>query len=103
MDHRVDFDRHVVARDHVLAGHVENDGAQIDAHDVLNERNDDHELRPLHAREALESDDHGALAQAIIPRTRSAISAWATMSASTKDMTVLLTVETAPKLAGRVT
>ena len=36
--HRVDLDRHVVARDDVLRRHVEHHGAQVDAHHLLDDR-----------------------------------------------------------------
>ena len=41
VDHRVHLHRDVVARDHVLRRHVEHDGAQVDAHHLLDARDDD--------------------------------------------------------------
>ena len=39
VDHRVHLDGHVVARDHVLAGYVHYDRAQVDAHHLLDTGN----------------------------------------------------------------
>jgi hypothetical protein len=58
---RIDLHRYVVTCDHVLRGHVEHDGAQVDPHDLLDDRDDQHEPRPLHLPEAAEHEHHAAL------------------------------------------
>src|SRR6266540_3206558 len=59
--HRVHLHRHVVARDHVLAWDVVHDGAQVDAHDLLDDRPDQHEPGTLDRREAPEEEHDAAL------------------------------------------
>src|SRR5579884_1820666 len=61
IDHRIDLDRDVVARDHVLARHVVHDGAQVDAHHLLDDRDHQDEARPAHAGKAAEREHHGTL------------------------------------------
>ena len=61
IQHRVDLDRDVVARDHVLARHVEHHGAQVDPHHLLDAGNDEDQPRPLHLPEAAEHEHHAAL------------------------------------------
>jgi len=61
IDHGADFDRDVVARDHVLRRHLVDDDAQVDAHHLLNERIKQNEPRPLGAGEAAERENHAAL------------------------------------------
>ena len=58
---RVDLGRHVVARDHVLGRDLEGDRAQVDAHHAVDERDEQHDARPLRADEAAEAEDDGAL------------------------------------------
>ena len=60
--HRVDLDRDVVARDHVLRRHVEHHGAQVDPHHLLDARNQQEDQpRPLDLPEAAELEHHAAL------------------------------------------
>jgi hypothetical protein len=59
--HGIDLDRHVVAGDHVLAGHVHGDHPQIDTDDLLDERDDDDQPRPLDLPETAEHEDDAAL------------------------------------------
>jgi hypothetical protein len=61
IDHRVDPHRDVVARDHVLARHVEHQRAQVDAHHLLDVGDQDDQARALHAGEAAEREHHAAL------------------------------------------
>src|SRR6266404_3153112 len=61
IDHRVHLHRDVVARDHVLRRHVEHHGAQVDAHHLLDHRDDDDQPRPFHGLETAEQEHHGAL------------------------------------------
>src|SRR3546814_6183968 len=56
VDYGIDLDRDVVARDDVLGRHVLHDGAQIDSHHLLDDRNEDDEAGPLHAGEAAEGE-----------------------------------------------
>src|SRR3569623_602900 len=58
---RIDLDRDVVARDHVLAWHVEYDGAQVDPYHLLDAGQDDHQSRPLHPPETPNHEHHAAL------------------------------------------
>jgi len=61
VDHRVDLHRDVVLADHVLAGHVLGHGADIHAHHLLDEGDQDDQARPGRARISAERIDHGAL------------------------------------------
>ena len=70
IEHRVDLHRDVVARDHVLARHVEHDRAQIDAHHLLHVGHQEDQARALHAGEAAEGEHHRALVLAHHPDRR---------------------------------
>src|SRR4029077_18545029 len=59
--HGVDLDRNIVARDHVLRGHVHDDGAQVDAHHLLDAGDDQDQTGPLDLPEAAEHEHDGAL------------------------------------------
>ena len=61
VDHRVDLDRDVVARDHVLGRHVHHDDAQVDAHHLLDAGDEDDQARALDLPEAAELEHHAAL------------------------------------------
>ena len=61
VDHGVDLHRNVVARDHVLGRHVEDDDAQVDLDHLLDSREQDDEARALDALETTEEEDHAAL------------------------------------------
>ena len=61
IDDGVDLDRNVVARDHVLARHIEHDGAQFDAHHLLDERHKDDQSRTLDLPESAQLEDNAAL------------------------------------------
>ena len=68
VDHRVDLDRDVVARDDVLARHIHDDRAQVHPHHLLHDRDDDHQSRPLHLPEAAEQEHHAPLILAQDPK-----------------------------------
>src|SRR5215831_15347910 len=57
---RVHLDRHVVARDDVLARHVEDDDPQVDLDHLLDAAHDEHEPRPLDLPKAAEHEYHAA-------------------------------------------
>src|SRR3546814_5918607 len=59
--HRIDLDRHVVARDHVLLRHVHDNRAQVDPHHLLHHGNQDDQARALHLPVAAELEHHAAL------------------------------------------
>ena len=56
IEHGVDLDRDVVARDHVLRRHVVDDDAEIDLRHLLYERHQDNEAGALDPGEAAESE-----------------------------------------------
>ncbi len=60
IDHSADPHRNIVARDHVLAGHVENTGPEIDAHHLLHIGEEQDQPRSLDAGETAEREDHAA-------------------------------------------
>ena len=47
IDDRVHFPRHIVARDHVLRRHVQDDRAQADAHNPIDRREHQDNARPF--------------------------------------------------------
>src|SRR5581483_9584326 len=55
--HGVDFYRDVVARDHALRRYVHRHGAEIDAHQLLDDRNDVGHARPARLDHAAEAED----------------------------------------------
>src|SRR3546814_5744386 len=59
--YRIDLDRHVVARDHVLLRHVHDNRAQVDPHHLLHHGNQDDQARALHLPVAAELEHHSAL------------------------------------------
>ena len=59
--HRVDLDRHVVARNHVLRLHVHGHHPQVHPHHLLQPGNDDHQPRPLDLPEPAQLKHHAAL------------------------------------------
>ena len=61
VDDRVHLDRHVVARDHVLRRHIHDDGAQVDAHHLLHDRNEEEKPRSLDLPETAEHENHRTL------------------------------------------
>ncbi len=62
VEHRVDLDRHVVARDHVLRRHVEDHRPQADLHHAIDRREHQDHAGPLRLRQQLaEAEDHAAL------------------------------------------
>ncbi|MNC40922.1 hypothetical protein D3C75_896640 [compost metagenome] len=61
VDHRVDLHRDVVTGDHVLGRHIQHDGAQIDAHHLLDAGDEDDQSRSLDLPEAAELEHHPAL------------------------------------------
>jgi hypothetical protein len=61
IEHRIDLHRHVVARDHILGRDLDHLDAQIDAHHLLEERNQKNEARSPDALEAAEGKDDGPL------------------------------------------
>src|SRR5215510_3056791 len=58
---RVHLDRHVVARDDVLARHVEDDDPQVDLDHLLDPAHDEHQPGPLDLPEPAEHEDDAAL------------------------------------------
>src|SRR3546814_6437143 len=60
IDHRVDPHRYIIMRDHVLRGHIVDDRAQIGAHHLLDDRDQDAKPRPLHAGKTTKREYHGA-------------------------------------------
>ena len=61
VEHRVDLHRNVVAGDHVLARYFDDLDAQIDAHHLLDEGNQQHEAGAFDFLKAAKREDHGAL------------------------------------------
>lgn len=61
VDHRIDVHGDVVARNHILGRHVENDGSQADAGDRLDEGEDQDQTRTFDAGEAAEREDDRTL------------------------------------------
>ena len=61
VEHRVDLDRHVVARDHVLRRHVEDDRPQADPHHAVDRREDEDDAGPFRLRQQFaEPEDDAA-------------------------------------------
>ena len=61
IEHCVDFHRDVVARDHVLAGDLDDLDAQVHPHHFLYERDQKHEARALDPLKPSEREHHGPL------------------------------------------
>src|SRR5215475_10046253 len=61
VDHGINFDRHVVARNHVLGRHLVDDHAEIDPHHLLHQRHEQEESRSLGAGVAPEREHDAAL------------------------------------------
>src|SRR5262245_3336340 len=61
VEHGVDLDRDVVARNHVLRRHDLDHHPEINLHELLHDGNEDDEARPLHPGEASECEDDTAL------------------------------------------
>src|SRR5690606_23359633 len=61
VNHRAYLHLHVVARNHVLAGNVHGDHAQIDPHDLLQHGNHEDEAGALYAGEAAQRENDAAL------------------------------------------
>src|SRR5439155_1317333 len=61
VEHRVDLDRNVVAGDHVLRRNVHRDGAEIDPHELLDERYNVRDAGAARLDHAAEAEDDGAL------------------------------------------
>ena len=61
VEHGVDLDRHVVPRNHVLTGDLHDHRAQVDAHDLLDDRYQEDEARSADAREAPQRELDAAL------------------------------------------
>ena len=59
--HRVDLDRDVVTRDHVLRWHVHHHHAQVDLHHLLNAGDQDNQARTLDLPEPAKLEHHAAL------------------------------------------
>src|SRR5262245_17201161 len=70
IDHGVDFDRHVVARNHVLGRHLVDDHAKIDPHHLLHQRHEQEEPRSLGAGVTPEGEHDAALVFAQDPDRR---------------------------------
>src|SRR3546814_16562277 len=58
IDHRVDPHRYIIMRDPVLRGHIVDDRAQIGAHHMLDDRDQDYQPRPLHAGKTPKPEHH---------------------------------------------
>jgi hypothetical protein len=58
---RVDLERHVVARDQILARNLHHDRAQIDAHHLLDRGNQEDQPRAADAGETAEGEHDGPL------------------------------------------
>src|SRR6185437_15479704 len=61
VDHGADLDRDVVARDHVLLGHVQHHGAQLELAHVLHGWQHQAHARTFHAGEPAKGEHHAAL------------------------------------------
>ena len=61
IEHRVDLHRDIVARDHVLARDFDHFDAQVDADHLLDERQQQHQPRPLDPLETAEREHDRAL------------------------------------------
>ncbi|MPN25258.1 hypothetical protein SDC9_172665 [bioreactor metagenome] len=70
IDHGIDLDRDVVARDHILRRDLQDHGAQIHPDHLLNGGNDEDQSRPLDLPEAPQREDHAALILAKNPDRR---------------------------------
>ena len=63
INNRIDLDRHVVFGDDVLGRHVEGAGTQVHAHHLLNEGDDNDEVRPFHLPEPAQQKHDPAFVQ----------------------------------------
>ena len=61
IEHRIDFHRDVVTRDHVLGRYLDDLDAQVHAHHFLDEGDQQHKAGPLDLLKAAKREDHGAL------------------------------------------
>jgi hypothetical protein len=61
IDHGVDLDAHVVARDHVLVGNVHGERAQRHLDHAVDDREKQDEPRPLGPDDAAEAENDAAL------------------------------------------